>query len=535
MKLALAVITYDRAHYLSLVLRSISAQTIDGQPIHEFFDIHVFQDGLCSDDPRADEPSHRQVAEMMQNLPSQIRTYHQERNLGVALHFDFIEKLLFREKRYDFVLFCEDDLILSSQYVAIIKKMAEKFRGDARAGMISAHPANAMQPMEHQSSNLYEYAEIGHNWGFGLFRDFWERRQPFVELYLELIKAIPYRDRPHKLVYQWLEHCGFKPNASSQDYVKQCATVALGAARISTFPNFGLPIGRTGLHSKPELFSKLGFDRTVVCDRRIFVPGELTDAKFHEILNSQKAACLKNSDEFPSPVEWENLVLSEPLRPRRSADAEMPKIERSEAPGIISWLPSDIAEVPHMEEAGLGVLKDRLRESKCFLEYGAGGSTVLAAKLGLNAIYSVESDQCFLAAVKGAVAATESDVSLIDHYVDIGPTVEWGNPKDSTKAANWPLYASSIWNRILAEKSVQPDLVLIDGRFRVACFLATLHFAKPGTTILFDDYLDRPHYHVVEKYLKPVSRFGRMAEFRTVNAPPPEAMADLMAYSTTFA
>ena len=142
MKMALAVITYDRAHYLSLVLPSILAQSIDGRPIQEHFDIHVFQDGFCHDDSRSNADGHRQVSEILFGLPAYIEKFQQPENLGVALHLDFIEKLLFREKNYDFVLFCEDDLILSSQYASIIKKMAEKFAGDERVGMISAHPSN---------------------------------------------------------------------------------------------------------------------------------------------------------------------------------------------------------------------------------------------------------------------------------------------------------------------------------------------------------------------------------------------------------
>lgn len=188
-----------------------------------------------------------------------------------------------------------------------------------------------------------------------------------------------------------------------------------------------------------------------------------------------------------------------------------------------------------MEPEGLELLTARLADVDCFLEYGAGGSTVLAGGMGVGTIYSVESDRGFLNAVKGAVSENSSAAVLFDHYVDIGPTVEWGNPKDSSKAASWPLYASSIWSEIVSQGLVQPDLVLIDGRFRVACFLATLHFSRPGTTLLFDDYHERPHYHVVEKYLQPVGRAGRMAEFRTESAPPPEAMLDLMAYSTTYA
>jgi hypothetical protein len=79
----------------------------------------------------------------------------------------------------------------------------------------------------------------------------------------------------------------------------------------------------------------------------------------------------------------------------------------------------------------------------------------------------------------------------------------------------------------------QPDLILIDGRFHIACFLASILLAKPGTIILFDDYFDRPNYHVVEKYIKPSAKAGRMAEF-ILNASfnHSEALLDLLAHAT---
>jgi len=78
-----------------------------------------------------------------------------------------------------------------------------------------------------------------------------------------------------------------------------------------------------------------------------------------------------------------------------------------------------------------------------------------------------------------------------------------------------------------------PNVILIDGRFRVACFLASLLLAKPGTIILFDDYVNRPHYHVVEKHLSLSKAAGRMVEFVIKeNLVKELILLDLMTYST---
>jgi hypothetical protein len=534
MKMAVAVLTYDRAHYLSFVLPSILAQSVDGRPFSETFDLFVFQDGFCEEDERSSEAGHREVWEIIGHLPPDVERFQQTENLGVALHFDFVEKLLFRERGYDFVVFCEDDLVLGPQYLSLMSKLAHQFDGDPRIGMLAAHPSNPARSQEEQTARLEDYAEMGHNWAFGIFREFWEKRQPFVELYLEHIQGVPYRKRPTRSVLKWLELCGFNPNGSSQDYIKQCATVALGAARISTYANFALPIGRNGLHSNPEVFKQFGFDKSVVCGTEIDEPGELSKARFDQIFRLQQRTCVIDDRSFPAPAKWRSIVKSGKLEPKKLLPRNGVDQTDLLSPVTRSWSVSDIPRRPHMEPAGLNLLTERLSGCTCFLEYGAGGSTVLAAEIGVPRIYSVESDRTFLRAVKDAVAEIAPGAKLYDQYVDIGPTIEWGNPRDTSKAAKWPLYSSSIWHEIILKSEHAPDLVLIDGRFRVACFLATLVFSKPGTIVLFDDYYDRPNYHIVEKYLTPVTRAGRMAEFHTSN-PPREAMLDLIAYSTVFA
>ena len=57
-------------------------------------------------------------------------------------------------------------------------------------------------------------------------------------------------------------------------------------------------------------------------------------------------------------------------------------------------------------------------------------------------------------------------------------------------------------------------MILIDGRFRVACFLFSLINSKEDSTIIFDDYMNRPYYHVVEEVIQIHENCGRQAIFR---------------------
>ena len=62
-------------------------------------------------------------------------------------------------------------------------------------------------------------------------------------------------------------------------------------------------------------------------------------------------------------------------------------------------------------------------------------------------------------------------------------------------------------------KEKLPELVLIDGRFRVASFLTCLIYGRPGTEIFFDDYVGRQYYHIVEELIRPLATSGRQGYF----------------------
>ena len=94
----------------------------------------------------------------------------------------------------------------------------------------------------------------------------------------------------------------------------------------------------------------------------------------------------------------------------------------------------------------------------------------------------------------------------------IGVTGAWGYPTNSEEIKQWPNYAiNEFQDREL--RLPNPDLCLIDGRFRVATF-AWLYLTSPGLQIIFDDYFDRRYYHIVESFIQPKERAGRIALFR---------------------
>jgi hypothetical protein len=161
-----------------------------------------------------------------------------------------------------------------------------------------------------------------------------------------------------------------------------------------------------------------------------------------------------------------------------------------------------------MSEKELKCLLKFLRKSKIYFEFGSGHSTLMASQFLKLKVISFETDQYYIPFMKTQIEGSEK--ALIDFvHLDVGPTSDWGWPRDTTKLSN---YLPSLLNQI-GTLNLRPDLVLIDGRFRVATFLACCTFA-PGAVILFDDYVERDNYHVIESIIKPKKFVGRIGIFQ---------------------
>lgn len=181
---------------------------------------------------------------------------------------------------------------------------------------------------------------------------------------------------------------------------------------------------------------------------------------------------------------------------------------------------------PSLEPAGLAALKEHLSGCESYLEYGCGGSTVLAAQSGVKWIMSVDTARPWLDKVEQETQNFGANITLT--HCDLGPVKAWGYPEDKQHIGQFHRYAILPWE---AAKAVgtRPQLVFIDGRFRAACFLYSLMAADPGTMILFDDYMNRPSYHEVEKLCRRMGNRGRMGIFMV------EENIDRLAISESFA
>lgn len=297
MKTAIAIISFNRPRYLEEVLRSLLLNDLTGSSVYCFQDGHVTKSGI---EVAKEKDIEENIALFKSYFPNGT-LYVSPYNLGVALHFDKIETLLFEVEKYDRVIFLEDDLVLQPNYISVLKLMFDMFGDDGRVGMISAYGAKTDNSLENQRNNNKKLAQMRHNWGFGLTRQWWEKRQPFVREYLEkFMIGKEYRKRDSVGIRNWILKKGEESETiktyfekrdianypTSQDGIKNLSTLNNKAVRITCYPNLAKYIGKEGLHCNPEIFKRNGFEEQVVFTEKIENIEVLSEELYDKFFNS---------------------------------------------------------------------------------------------------------------------------------------------------------------------------------------------------------------------------------------------------------
>jgi len=152
------------------------------------------------------------------------------------------------------------------------------------------------------------------------------------------------------------------------------------------------------------------------------------------------------------------------------------------------------------------LFKSYIKDADLYFEYGVGKSTEWVLENTKSKIIAVDSDLNWINSIKNIEYYKER---LKTRWVDLGELTKWGRPISYSHRVNFINYINAIW-----QFNKKPDIVLIDGRFRVACFLYSLLHADKNTVIFFDDYINRPWYHIVEDVIPINKQCGRQGVFQ---------------------
>ena len=154
--------------------------------------------------------------------------------------------------------------------------------------------------------------------------------------------------------------------------------------------------------------------------------------------------------------------------------------------------------------------ENKLLNCKLYLEYGSGSTTLLADRKNIN-FYSIESDKNFYRTLKKSLKSKNYFLKDFGIVLDGSRPVLFSYRKYFVRKRA-KKYAGDILH-YLNEENLIPDLILIDGRYRVLCALFVYKFLKNrnlSSTIIIDDYKRRPYLHIVENFfhVKTVGSFA---------------------------
>lgn len=152
------------------------------------------------------------------------------------------------------------------------------------------------------------------------------------------------------------------------------------------------------------------------------------------------------------------------------------------------------------------LFKDAITDANVYGEYGCGKSTKWVLNNTSAQVIAVDTSDAWVKVVQNDNQKNNERLNI--HHSNLGEIGDWGRPTSFVKQDNFSDYTDFVWSQ-----KEKPSVVLVDGRFRVCCFLTSLKFAEEGTKILFDDYTNRPYYHFVEKYLPRIRECGRQCLF----------------------
>lgn len=170
----------------------------------------------------------------------------------------------------------------------------------------------------------------------------------------------------------------------------------------------------------------------------------------------------------------------------------------------------DLKEKTISEAHDDNAVQQCLIRTKILLQYSCKSYTQEACmRTNIQKVIAVESDKALSDSVYKSIIQKEK---LHMVYANLGEIDALGQPTSVEKFKNFHSYMVLPW--ALADKyMLTPDTILINGPFKIACFLYSLICAQEGAVILFNDFFKNPSYEIVRNYCALEKRHGDMGEF----------------------
>ena len=164
-------------------------------------------------------------------------------------------------------------------------------------------------------------------------------------------------------------------------------------------------------------------------------------------------------------------------------------------------LPEKIKCKPHLNDIELIAFLSLLTKDTIFFETGSGCSSIIA-KYYAKKTYAIEGCKHFYE--YGINNGLKDNLIFKDLKPD-NPT--WSYPGKNSNQNDYINYFTSY------KKEYNADVILIDGRFKIATAMDIFNKIRNDTIILLHEYNLRPQYYIIEKYYKYIYHWGSLFAF----------------------
>jgi hypothetical protein len=255
-KLGIALISFDRPNYFEQTLRSLEEQSY-----FQDSDFHLFQDGqvnkfsgrIVTDRYLIDRSVKLFKRSRLKNKVEHIEF----KNIGNALNqFNAVE---FMSKNYEYFMVIEDDVVLSSDYLRLIRVMIDQYFSDPKIFSLSLSFARSCKKQDIDKNLDKVFFKNVHWWAECWSAKNWKKIRYYFMEYMEFVNKCDYRMRPSVEIKRFFINNGFDIPQTSQDAGKDFALFKTGLKRLTSVVNRGFYIGEYGLHFRPSTYKRLGF------------------------------------------------------------------------------------------------------------------------------------------------------------------------------------------------------------------------------------------------------------------------------------
>lgn len=212
------------------------------------------------------------------------------------------------------------------------------------------------------------------------------------------------------------------------------------------------------------------------------LPSELEKKPQHSVhtpISNKEYGELKNEQEMPHLKE---------INKKRVFEKRFP-------------LPKKINCNPHFRSKELLAFLSFLTNNNTFFETGSGCSSIIA-KYYTKKSYAIEG--CKKWFEEGIKNGLKDNIIFKDLKPD-NPI--WSYPGSRTTLKDWKNYFQSY------KEEYNADVILIDGRFKVATAMDIFNKIRNDTIVLIHEYSPRPLYFIIEKYYQYVYHWDTLVAF----------------------